>query len=52
MKYFNYATGLTMTNNKFSNIRFINSISYGYSFINKAVTEEIIKNNKKYFNKI
>ena len=43
MKYFNYATGLTMTNNKFSKLfehpvrdpkRFINSISYGYSCIN------------------
>ena len=42
MKYFNYATGLTMTNNKFSKLfgqkvrdrkRFVNSISYGYSSI-------------------
>ena len=43
-KYFNYATGLTMTNNKFNNLfgqkprnpknEKINSISYGYSSIN------------------
>ena len=42
MKYFNYATGLTMTNKKFSDLfgqpvrdpkkRLINTLSYGYSF--------------------
>lgn len=63
MKYFNYATGLTMTNNKFAKIfwtsrerskkRFINSISYGYSFINPSCNgRNSLKNNKKYFIKI
>ena len=41
MKYFNYATGLTMTNKKFSDFsikprdpkKFINRFSYGYSII-------------------
>ena len=49
--FFNYSTGLTMTNEKFNNLfgenqetaRMKNySISYGYSFVNSELTEEVM----------